>query len=215
MRKLCVILLFTTALCQAQEDIDKSLKMDFKLPVPVSNESFTRLVNGISDISLSLQFPIAGNVCLGFGAKHNLYQINEFNLPEHPRGDVQFWAGYLKLAYEQFVRPRVYYELSMKGGYTLQYFKSNICAINNENSVYTDGGVLIEPQAAVYMISKDNLSFGLIASFPIILNDFEPRHFCLDNFSGFAEDFSKGPYGSFVIGFGFSLYLNKDTSFKN
>lgn len=199
----------------AQMDIDKSIKMDFKLPIPLANKSFVRVVNGISDINLSFQFPVWRNITLGVGAKHTLYQINEFNLPETTEGNVQFTSGFLKLGYEKFLTTNVYVEGSVKGGYTYMDFKSKTCFLETGNWHQTDKSILLEPNVGLYMISRDNLAFGLIVSYTMIMDNFRPERLCLDRFTGHSEAFSQGIYGTFNVGFGFSVFLNKKSGFRN
>lgn len=217
MRKLLTIaaVLYTLALFGQKGEIYKSIKMDFKLPVAMANESFTRVVDGVSDISLSIQFPVYQTFSLGFGVKHNLFDLNEFNLPENIRGTVQFSSAYAKIGHEQFVTERIFYEASIKGGYSYIDVKSESCSINSGNDHHTTSGVLIEPQLSLYMISRGNLYFGLITSYSITLDEFQPDNLCLETFSGHAENFWQGNYGFFSIGFGFSVFLNKDSKFKN
>lgn len=205
---ICILTALQLYAQQIQEKIPEvkhSIKGEFELPRPVSNKAFKNIVDGIADVSVCYQYPFA-NFTIGGGFKYLYMQINDVKVNEKLAAGMQGYVPFAKIGYEKFISPKVHYELSLRGGYSLLYFKSKKCTDIGEKSK-PQNAPYSELQAALYLMANERLSFSIIASYNILFNEFKPELLCLSNFPGFTADDAKGNYNYFSVGFGFSFFL--------
>jgi hypothetical protein len=187
---------------QDKKKVPTSFKMDFKLPNTMSNRAFDQVVDGISDVNISYQFPLYKNLTLGFGMKHAFYKIDDLAITELTNGKANTFAPFARLTYEKWVSERIFFDVGVNGGYSFMFYESETC-----ESPHKISAPHIEPHAGIYMMSNENLGFGIIVAYNFILADFTPEYLCLDDFSGFSEADTKGISQTLSFGFGFTSII--------
>jgi hypothetical protein len=206
-----ILFIFITVKLNAQTATEKipevkhSIKGEFKLPHPLHNKVFKNIIDGIADVSVYYQYPV-NNLTIGGGFKFIYMQINDVKVNEKLAAGMQGYTPFAKIGYEKFISPKIHFELSARGGYSLLYFTSRKCTDNGEKSK-PQNAPFAETQVAIYMLANERLSFGLLSSYNFIFNKFTPDLLCLPNFPGFTAEDSKGNYRFFSVGFGFSFFL--------
>ncbi len=188
-----------------------SVKGDFKLPTPLGDENFREYMNGISDFNLYYQYPFAGNLTIGAGFKHSLYRVNDVQIPEISDGKMVLYTPFIKFSYEKFTSDRIFYDVGIKGGFSTMDYSSEICATTGMPG-YSDSGLNIEPQMGIYLISQDNLAFGLLASYTLTMIEFTPENACISSDTNATVTLhgNRGFIQTFNIGFGFSMFIQKN-----
>ena len=217
--RICILTVFLLFghIGQAQpNEIPANYRFDFRLPTPIANRSFRGLINGIADLNLSSQFTIVNNVTLGGQFKFAYYKVNDLKTPEVTDGKMQFMTLKLKLGYEKFMTERAYYDLSIKAGYGIVNIHSKSCeAALDGTGRSVDQGFTFEPAFGLYLISDDNLSFGLIVSYTWLGDDFNALDLCLNSTSNVILDSDNvGAYQAISVGFGAAVYIGKNRPYK-
>lgn len=213
---LIAIFMCSSVAVKAQADlpdnVPASFQFGFKLPTTFANRSFRRLIDGVSDVHFNYQQPLFGNVMFGVGAKHQFLKVDDLKTPEITDGKLNIIHGFGKLSYQKFITSRIFYDIGTKVGYSYIIADSETCRNANDgrgHSVTT--GLFIEPTAGIFMISDENLSFGLMVSYSFIQSDFDPVILCLDtNTNIIAAEDNVGGYQLFNVGFGASIFIGKN-----
>lgn len=212
-----LFLLGSGAGLSAQPDkVPANYRFDFRLPTPAANKSFRLLINGIADFNASTQFTVYENFTMGLQFKYAYYKANDLKTPDITDGKIFFNTAKLKLGYEKFVTDRFFYDLSLKAGYGIVNIRSKTCEASIEGRGRSiDQGFSWEPSAGLYLISDDNLAFGLIVAYTWLGDDFNALDLCLDNSSNIIHDEDNfGAYQVFSVGFGASVFIGKHRPYK-
>ncbi|MFZ5554039.1 MAG: hypothetical protein ACOZCO_13065 [Bacteroidota bacterium] len=197
-------------------EVRQNIKADFKLPTPTGNPSFVKTVNGIADLSISYNYPVLRYFTLGGGFKFTYMQINDFKTNVKTNANIKTYTPFVRLGFEKFTRPKFFYGIHLKGGYTSMSFFSNICdSLYGEKGGPKDKGLYLEPEFSFYLLGSDNLAFGILFSYDLVFAEYGPDNVCLPNFSGLTADDSKGIYQYLSIGFGFSVSISDERKKRN
>lgn len=192
-------------------DVRQTIKGDFKIPTPTYNKSFTKTVNGIADMSLHYNYPVFRYFTAGVGFKFTYLQINDFKTNVKTNASVKVYTPFVRLGFEKFTRPKFFYGLHLKTGYSTLNFYSNICdSLYGDSGAPKDKGFYIEPEISFYLMASDNLAFGIQIAYNVIFDQYGPDNVCLPNFSGMSASDSQGNYQFFSLGFGFSASISKE-----
>ena len=185
--------------------------IDFKLPTPVQNKSFRYLVDGIGDFSLSWQRPFAGSLVLGAGASYTYFTVDGRQSPELTDGVINQAGAFVRLGYQPYLSDRIFANFGLQGGYSIMTLKSDVCAQAHQLGDETVAAPLIEPSAGLFLLSQDNMAFGLILSYRFTSSEFDPAVLCLDRLNHVITDSDKsGAYQTFSIGFSAVVFVGKN-----
>lgn len=199
-----------------QQDFSKrlpsSIQFNFKLPTPTFNRAFRGLVNGVSDVNIHAQMPLfKSNVVLGGGFKHSFMQFDDLKSDITTNGKFNFFKGYAKVSYQKFVNERFFYDMGIKAGYGFANISSDLCRDSSGvSSTHLDAGLFLEPSVGLYMISEDNLSFGLVLGYTYLQDDFDPAHLCIADVNLIDAGDNVGAYQWFSVGFGASVFIGRN-----
>lgn len=192
------------------EKLSPILEGDFKIPTPISNRAFGKIANGIGDINLIFNYPIAKSFLIGAGFKFGYYQFIDFltNNSFSNSGKLFCYSPYGKITYLKFSNPRLFFQFSSKFGYSFMDFNSYTCTTTGEPNSMQEC-FFIEPQLSAHIFVDESLSFSLAVSDYIGFNNFNSSLLCLESFPGYSAENSLGNYNILGIGFGFTYFFNK------
>lgn len=192
------------------EKLSTKLDADFKLPAPLKNSAFHKICNGIADANVAFHFPIVDKLMIGAGFKWEYFQFTDFitNNSFSNSGKLYNYAPYLQLSYLKFSTPRLFWDFSVKTGYSMMDFNSYTCNIAGETQP-TQNSFYIEPQIGINLFVDESLSFSFLVSDIITFAEFNPSLLCLSSFAGLNPNDSAGNYHVLGIGFGFNYFFNK------
>lgn len=198
-----------SSLTHAQDELSHSIKMDFKLPTATHNSAFKSIHNGVSDVSLSYQYPLVKGFGIGAGVVHTYMQVDEFaiNTQALISGRVHRLSPFGKIFYEGFLNQYFVLDIGVKAGYSALWFKSNYCRDSGE--VRQGRGFFLEPYIGLYMPSKNGFNVGLILGYSITGYEYTPADLCQTSLPGYASDSYLGNINTFSIGFGFAAFLGQ------
>lgn len=190
-----------------------SLSVDLGIPAKGKNESFGRVMEGLFNGGVTLQYNIYKGLSAGVGVKYSFFTMNPFALNNAPwDGSFHIPAAYGKLSYERFTTDRVSFNISARAGYAglFAIHGNDSCAVGVEESSY-EMAFFIEPQFEIVLLTEKLSSdgFSLVLGYPFYFNDFGPRYLCLDKFPGLFESDYVGITRFFSFGFGYRYYFGR------
>ncbi len=204
---LLLILISANGLAQKKDKPGVFLKGHFQLPNPTGNFAFRTLMSGVSDVGLSLNFPLGERLHMGFGVNHNYFSFDDLAIPERTNASMQVLVGTAQLGYTVASSERLMWEFALEGGYNTILISSETCEAETGNRMNVTPAFNFKPIIGGYVMSSENLYFGLIVSYNTIFSNFGPNKLCIEQFSGFSNSDYTGNYQMFEIGFGFKTIL--------
>lgn len=212
MKRHLTILLFLilpfTVLSQKSEKPKPFFKGVFQLPNGTSNFAFKKLMGGVSDLALSLNFPIGERFHAGFVFEHAYFTFDDLSIPERTNATMQIPGGSLTFGYTIPSSEKLNVEFAMNAGYSYMLTSSETCFDANGKKFYIQNGLHLRPNVGFYLVTNEYLSFGLTLSYSIYVSEFSPDNLCIPEFSGYQNSDYSGNYQMFAVGFGFRTSLS-------
>ncbi len=194
----------------AREPHHSVIKGGFKLPTPIGNKAFRRIMNGVTDSDFSYNYRLSSNFTFGAGIKYGLWDIdvNQFSGDAHGKMEIlNPFVSFSKVFEED---KQFYVETEFKVGYNMITTKSNLGA------PYKQTGLNFEPKVGFYLKASDMLAFGLNINYNYIQTNFSRNNMdlsliAIDHYPGVNASEEKGATQYFSVGFGFYAFIpNKD-----
>ena len=190
-----------------------SFSVDLGIPTKGKNYSFSKVMEGLFNGGITMQYNIIGGLTAGLGVKYSYFSINSYVLNNAQwGGGMHFPAGYFKLGYEKFTTERISFNISARAGYSVLFaiHGNDSCAIDHDKTIY-EPAFFIEPQVEILMLTDKVSSdgFSLVLGYPIYFNEFGPRYLCMEKFTSFNPEDSQGITRFFSFGFGYRYYFGR------
>jgi len=190
-----------------------SFSVDLGIPAKGHNESFSRIMEGLFNGGVAMQYNVFGGLTVGAGLKYSFFTMNPFALNNVQwGGSMHFPAAFLKLGYERFTTERASFNFSVRAGYAA------IFSVNGNDSCTAliepekfEMAFFVEPQFELVLLT-DKVSangFSLVLGYPFYFNEFGPRYLCLDKFPGLYDEDNTGITRFFSFGFGYRYYFGR------
>jgi hypothetical protein len=210
-RRTLTLLALVPAMLHAQEkggklpDVSSTVKGTLALPVPLGNPLFADITESVGLLDAVIQFPVWKGLSLGAGGRMSWFGIEERALaPLVTTGEVRRLAFYGKAAYERYIGPATFYELSGRAGLSSYAFDCPTCPDKPFNNLFHWGLGL-----GLYLHATDNLAFGLTVGYETDAHTFRSDDLGLESFPGRHEKVEARNFGAFVFGMGFSTRLRR------
>ncbi len=206
--------IFASVSCIAQE-VEKipelsrfNLKLSVGIPTILGNKALKNSFRGVYDAGLNFQTRIFKGVYLGAHGNYTGFKIavDKFNTLGT---ECQTATGGLNLAYEKFSSPRVSWFVNVAGGYNWINYSKVQCP-DSISPIKKNVAFNLRPSAGFTYYSDDNFSLGLLVSYTILTNQFNPQAICLDDFATFKQNDSKGNTNYFSVGVVINFNLRKE-----
>lgn len=210
---LFILLLLPSVFYGQKNDLPASIKMDFKMPVTLSNEAFSDAFTGMISSNIFFEKPIVANVNLGFGMNYSYYQIDKFNVPDTTTGGMQAYTPFIRVAYEKFVTERGILGFGLNMGYSTMVFNSESCLVRHGDGTTTENAFYLEPQLSYNIFSQNNLAFGFTISYSFYNSTFDSDVICVDHSNWSSESAFEGKYGVLNFGVGFAIFLDREREY--
>lgn len=189
-------------------DPKHTFNIELGLPNGFSNKPFKNIMQGLVNVAPFYQYAFKKQLVLGAGLRYSYFTINEFKITEPVNGGMHSAGIFLKAGWEKFHNERFATDLSVKFGYTQNYFVSDrsdsssiITTINQVNSTY------IEPSIGFIVTVDEFSSYRLFIGYGFQGFGFRPNHIGLDSFGGYdPKDFNKST-SFLIVGFGYTHYF--------
>lgn len=210
---LAMIAFTPVASSQSYFEPKMSFSVDLGIPAKGHNESFSRIMEGLFNGGVTMQYNFFGGLTAGAGVKYSFFTMNPFALNNvNWGGSMHFPAGYLKLGYERFTTDRVSFNISARAGYAAIFaiHGNDSCTATVEPEKF-EMSFFVEPQFELILLT-DKVSadgFSLVLGYPFYFNEFGPRYLCMDKFPGLYEADNAGITRFFSFGFGYRYYFGR------
>ena len=196
-----------------KNDLPASIKVDFKMPVTLSNDAFSDAFTGMISSNVLFEKPIFANVNLGVGLNYSYYQIDKFNVPDTANGGMQTLTPFVRVAYEKFVSERGVFAFGLNMGYATMVFNSESCLARHGNGKSTENSFYFEPQLSYNVFSQKNVAFGFVVSYSFYNSTFDSDLICVDHSNWPSASSFEGKYGVLNFGVGFAVFLDREREY--
>lgn len=211
---LCFVLASVNVFSQSYFEPKLSFTVDLGIPAKGGNSAFRHTMEGLFNGGFGLQYNIVGGLTAGLGFKYSFFTLSPFALNNVSwGGSMHYPAAYFKLGYERFTTNRVSFNFSVRAGYAAVFstHSNDTCTAVVEPENF-EMSFFVEPQFEVVLLT-DKVSadgFSMVLGYPIYMNEFGPRYFCLDKFFGLQESDNQGYTRFFSFGFGYRFYFGRN-----
>lgn len=209
MLRLLFILLVAIAphLLKAQAiDPKHTFNIELGLPNGFSNKPFKNIMQGLVYVSPYYQYALKNQLIFGAGLNYTYFAINQFKLTTKVRGGVHSGGFFLKAGWEKFHNERFATDLSVKFGYTQNYFVTDK-SDSTETLIYQVNSSYVEPTIGFILTVDEFSSYRLFIGYGFQGFGYRPNMIGLESFDGYdPKDYNK--VTSFlVVGFGYTHYF--------
>lgn len=184
-----------------------TMNVELGLPNPTGNVPFKECMQGLVNANAYAQYSFPFHLNLGGGIKYSLFTINEFRVPSPVFGQMHSFGAFGKVGWDKFHNERFATDIGVKIGYSEHFIDTDKNADNGINPVRVNS-VNIEPTLGLILSANERNSYRLVVGYGIQGFGFGPERIGLETIEDWnPEDFIK-PTQYFIIGFGWTLYLN-------
>lgn len=184
-----------------------SIRGAFKLPNAMANNTFKKVLNGVSNIELSYVQPFLKNFYFGAGIQHSYYDINRFSFVEVTHGNLQSFLGFGEIGFQKYMTDKWYYVLGLRGGYSEAIVRCENCDAIGEKP--SQESLYSEAIFGIYLQGNERMSYGMLLSYQLYNFQFGPSWICRTSLSGLTDKDYTGISQSLTVGFGFTCILGK------
>lgn len=187
----------------SQEDgvpTKSAIKLDFKLPTGIANQSFRSLISGLADMDLNYSYHFEKfRLVAGVGLKYSYWNLESANFPnDNVTGRIEVLSPFVNIGYRSMLNEKLFMDIEFNGGFGRIFTTSNKCS-----EKYAQDAVVISPKVSFFLRGTDLLYFGLNAGYTYMGAEFTPDNLCMQSFPTANSSFNEGDYQYFSIGFGF------------
>lgn len=190
-----------------------SFSTDLGIPARAQNGSFQRVMEGLFNGGVTLQYNFFKGITAGLGVKYSYFTVSPFALNNSNwSGGFHMPSGYAKVGYERFTTERISFNISARMGYAVLF------AHHGNDSVATglernpvESCFFIEPQFEMVLLTEKISSdgFSLVLGYPFYFNEFGPRYLGLEKFPNLIAEDYVGITRFFSFGFGYRYYFGR------
>jgi hypothetical protein len=199
--------LLTVFVSNAQQRLRQhTFNIELALPNGLSNNAFEDIMQGLVHASPYYQYTMKNGLSFGTGMRYAYFTINEFRVPDPVYGGMHSAAGFLKFGWKKFHNDIFATDISIKAGYNLNYFLTDLndsLGINPKqiNAIY------LEPSIGLVLAADEKTSYRLYLGYGIQDFLFTPSMLGLQTNGGYVGDKIEKRTSYLLIGFGFSYYF--------
>lgn len=213
--KIFLVLVFfiNQAISQNYYEPKLSFGADVGIPARSHNGSFQRVMEGLFNGGVVLQYNIFGGITAGVGVKYSYFTISPFALNNvNWSGGFHMPSAHFKIGYERFTTERISFNISARMGYSVLFAHhgNDSVAVGVERNP-VESCFFIEPQVEITLLTEKSSSdgFSLVLGYPFYFNEFGPRYLGMDKFPNLIEEDYAGITRFFSFGFGYRYYFGR------
>ena len=205
--QLLSFLLSFHALMAQQPFVPKhTFNLEVALPNSMSNEAFQDHLQGLVNVAPFYQFALKNGIAFGLGVRYGYYTVNEFRVPQPVTGGMHMASAFIKTGWEKFHTERFATDLSVKIGYTQNYFltdRNDTLGINPQqiNAWY------VEPTVGFILTADEVTSYRLFFGYGLQSFNYTPSMLGLSSVDGYNEQQLAKTTSYLLVGFGFTYYF--------
>jgi hypothetical protein len=183
-----------------------TFNVELGLPNGFVNKPFKNIMQGLVNAELYYQYAFRNQIIIGAGVRYSYFAINEFKVPVPVYGGMHSGGVFLKAGWEKFHTDRFATDLSLKFGYTQNYFDTDRNDSIGGNPLQVNSTYL-EPSVSFILTADETSSYRLIIGYGFQGFGYKPSMIGLETFGGYdPKEFDKTT-SFLIVGFGFTYYF--------
>jgi hypothetical protein len=183
-----------------------TFNIELGLPKGFTNQPFNRYMQGLLDGQLYYQYAFKNHLIVGAGVRFAYFGISEFKVPKKVYGGFYSGGAFLKIGWEKFFTEQFGMELSLKVGYTQNYFKTDRNDSLGTNPIMVKASY-VAPTVGLILKVDEASSFRFFVSYGIQGMGFSPQRLGLQTNDGFDPSNFSSNISFLTAGFGFTHYF--------
>jgi len=187
-------------------DPKHTFNVELGLPNSFSNKPFKSIMQGLVSIEPYYQYAFKNHLIVGGGLKYSYFAINEFKVPKKVYGGMHSGGAFVKVGWEKFHSDHFATDVSLKMGYTQNYF------VTDRNDSISGGPVQVnstylEPCIGLILTADEFTSYRLVIGYSFQGFAYRPEMIGLETFSGYDPSEYNRVSTALIVGFGFTHYF--------
>lgn len=183
--------------------------IELGLPNAMVNRAYKDIMQGLGSFTTYGQYSFPFHLNVGAGARYSFFTVNEFSVPDEVSGQIHSAHGFVKIGYDKFHTERFATDFSVRIGYGQNIINTDLNKDSGVGLVKINSS-MIEPNVGFILTVDQWNSFRMHLGYNIMGYGFSPQLLGLTSNEGWdPADYNKLTQ-SFVIGFGYTYYFNKD-----
>jgi uncharacterized membrane protein YphA (DoxX/SURF4 family) len=183
-----------------------SFNLEVSLPNSMKNEAFQDHLQGLVNVAPFYQYALKNGIAFGVGVRYGYYTVNEFRVPQPVTGGMHMASAFIKAGWEKFHTERFATDLSVKIGYTQNYFltdRNDTLGVNPQqvNAWY------IEPTVGFILTADEVTSYRLFFGYGLQSFRYESSMLGLSTTGGYTDKELAKNTSYLLVGFGFTYYF--------
>lgn len=207
-RLLCIFILISAFNSTAQNmDAKFTFNVELGLPSTIGNKAFSDIMQGLANCAIYGQYNTPFQMNFGLGVRYSLFPIYQFAVTEDIGGASHIGTAFVKVGWEKFHSKIFATDLSVRAGYSRNYFVTNFNKELGQNPVLQES-MYVEPNLGLVLTVDDWNSYRLHIGYAFQGYGFKPQLLGLQSNEGYdVSEFNKLTQ-YLVVGFGYTYYFN-------
>lgn len=209
MRKILTIALFLiVSVCSLAQTIEPkhTFNLELGLPNGFANKPFKNIMQGLINAEPYYQFAFKNHIIVGAGLRYSYFAINEFKVPEQVYGGMHSAGVFIKGGWERFHTDRFATDISLKAGYTQNYFVTDLNDSIGVNPLQVNS-IYLEPSVSLILTADEFTSYRLVIAYGFQGFGYKPNMIGLETFGGYDPSEFNRTTSFLIVGFGFTYYF--------
>lgn len=183
-----------------------SFNLEVALPNSMTNEAFQDNLQGLVNVAPFYQYALKNGIAFGLGVRYGYYTVNEFRVPQPVSGGLHMASAFIKTGWEKFHNERFGTDLSVKVGYTQNYFLTDRNDTLGINPQQVDTWY-IEPTVGFILTADEVTSYRLFLGYGFQGFKYHPSQLGLTAVGGYTPKELNKTTSYLLVGFGFTYYF--------
>lgn len=209
MSRLIIILLLGSSFGLRAQNMDAkfTFNIELGLPTTIGNKPFSDIMQGLANCAIYGQYNTPFEMNFGLGIRYSLFPIYQFAVTEDIGGESHIGTAFIKVGWERFHSKIFATDLSIRAGYSQNFFVTNFNKDLGQNPVVLES-TYIEPSLGLILTVDEWNSYRFHVGYAFQGYGFRPQLLGLQSNEGYdVSEFNKLTQ-YLVVGFGYTYYFN-------
>lgn len=185
-----------------------TFNIELALPNSTMGKPFKDIMQGLVNVEPYYQYAFKNHIVVGAGLRYTYFTINQFKVPQPVKGGLHAAGAFVKVGWEKFLTERFALDLSVRGGYSQNFYATNRNDTLGINPLQVEAAY-IQPTIGLILSADETSSYRLVLGYNIQGYRFNTSMLGLATQGGYSDkDFAKNA-SFFIIGFGYTHYFKK------
>jgi hypothetical protein len=199
------LLIFVSVNAQISEP-KHTFNIELGLPNSFTNKPFKSIMQGLVSLEPYYQYAFKNHLIVGGGLKYSYFAVNEFKVPKKVYGGMHCGGVFAKVGWEKFHSDHFATDVSIKMGYTQNYFVTDLNDSIAGGPIQINAAYL-EPCVGLILTADEFSSYRLVIGYSFQGFAFRPDMIGLESFGEYEPKELSPVSTALIIGFGYTHYF--------